>query len=369
MANRKSKVETVVNQQILRSAFEGKKVFVTGHTGFKGAWFCMLLNALGARVKGYALEPAGQPALYDLLQPLDVSHSVIADIRDKKRLHYELERFAPDYIFHLAAQPLVRRSYEIPAETFEVNAIGTANLLEALRGLAGKCTTLIITTDKVYENIEQNIAYKETDRLGGYDPYSASKACTEIVVDAFRNSFFNTGTYAAHQKAVASVRAGNVIGGGDFSQDRILPDIVRALEQQEPIAVRNPDAVRPWQHVLEPLTGYLQLARNLSQDLSLSGAYNFGPRPADHLPVRSLVDQAIQAWGSGSWTDVSDPAQPHEAGLLQLDIEKALTVLNWQPRLDAITAIQWTIDWYKAVATDTNAALAITQQQIAAYWS
>ena len=280
------------------SYYKGKKVFVTGNTGFKGAWLMACLHLAGAKVKGYALAPECENGLFSLLVPLEIGESVIADIRDKQRMQNEIVSFQPDFIFHLAAQPLVRRSYEIPAETFEVNAIGTANLLEAVNKLTAKCTVVVITTDKVYENKEQDILYNENDALGGYDPYSASKACTELVVSSFRNSFFNTKKYNQHHKAITSARAGNVIGGGDWSNDRIIPDIVRSLQKKESIDVRNPNAVRPWQHVLEPLSGYLQVGVLLDKDpLHFSKPYNFGPLPTDHLTVRQLVETAIESWG------------------------------------------------------------------------
>lgn len=329
------------------SYYHGKKVFITGHTGFKGSWLFTALHEAGALLKGYALEPEYK-GLFDLIKPMNFGGSVIADIRDKKRLEEEVLTFQPEFIFHLAAQPLVRRSYEIPAETFEINVVGTANLLEAVHQLKSKCTIVVITTDKVYENKEQDILYKESDRLGGYDPYSASKACTELVVSSFRNSFFNTATYDHHLKAIATARAGNVIGGGDRSKDRIIPDIVRFLENQQPVPVRNPFAVRPWQHVLEPLSGYLKLGVFLDQHPKLySTAYNFGPLPEDHLTVRELVEKAIEVWGEGSWTDESNPNQVHEAGLLKLNIELAAKELNWHPKLSAGEAIRWTIDWFK----------------------
>lgn len=341
-------MESLVNRSQLAAYYQGKKVFLTGHTGFKGAWLAAWLHSLGATVKGYALAPESEACLYNSLRLTELCDSVIADIRDRKRLSDEIISFQPDYIFHLAAQPLVRRSYRIPSETFEVNVAGTANLLEALRDLPGKCTVVIITTDKVYENKEIDVLYKESDTLGGYDPYSASKACTELVVSSFRNSFFNTAQYSNHHKAIASARAGNVIGGGDFSEDRIIPDIVRALKKQLPIDVRNPNAVRPWQHVLEPLGGYLLLGGLLNENHEIySGAYNFGPLPADHLTVQELVKLSIKVWGSGEWKDTSDPSQPHEATLLKLDITKATEQLNWKPKLDAAKAIEWTINWYK----------------------
>jgi len=341
-------METVVNLQQLQTWYSGRKVFVTGHTGFKGAWLTAMLQSLGATVKGYALAPAYKNGLFDLLEPLPAGRSVIADIRDKAALANALVSFKPDFIFHLAAQPLVRKSYLLPAETFEVNAIGTANLLEAMIPLPGKCTAVVVTTDKVYENKEQEILYNEGDRLGGYDPYSASKACTELVVSSFRNSFFNPLKLANHQKTIASARAGNVIGGGDWSEDRILPDIIRSLNSDETIAVRNPHAVRPWQHVLEPLAGYLVLAACLHENPALcSPAYNFGPLPGDHLTVKALVELAIKQWGGGQWKDVSDHTQPHEATLLQLDIKLAQKELHWQPKLSAREAIEWTINWYR----------------------
>ena len=329
------------------SYYKGKKVFITGHTGFKGSWLMACLQQAGAVVKGYALAPE-YDGLFNLIEPLQIAESIIADIRDKARLQKEINSFQPDFVFHLAAQPLVRRSYEIPAETFEVNVTGTANLLEAVSRLTSKCTVVVITTDKVYENKEQDILYKEEDTLGGYDPYSASKACTELVVNAFRNSFFNLDSYAVHQKAIASARAGNVIGGGDWSKDRIIPDIIRSLQNKEDINVRNPSAVRPWQHVLEPLNGYLLLGASLDADSNLySKSYNFGPLPQDHLSVKELVEAAISNWGGGHWVDGSAGTQVHEAGLLKLDISRAKKELGWRPKLSASEAIEWTISWYK----------------------
>lgn len=339
-------MEKVVDKNILSSFYKSKKVFITGHTGFKGSWLVALLNQLGAITKGYALEPENQNSLFNIL-PASYCESVIADIRDKDKLASEISLFQPDYIFHLAAQPLVRKSYKIPAETFEVNAIGTANLLEAVKGLTKKCNVIIITTDKVYENKEQDILYKENDRLGGYDPYSASKACTEIVVNSFRSSFFNNKDYKIHKKKIATARAGNVIGGGDFSVDRIIPDIVNALKNNEKINVRNPNAVRPWQHVLEPLNGYLLLGGLMNENKFLSDSYNFGPSQDDHIKVEQLVDIAIKIWGSGEWENILVANEPHEAGLLKLDISLAKKELNWQPKLQSANAVEWTIDWYK----------------------
>ena len=360
-------MESLVTKENLKNYFSGKRIFITGHTGFKGSWLTLWLLQLGADIKGYALAPEYENGLYNLLKSSNTFQSIINDIRNKEKLHEEMVTFQPDFIFHLAAQPLVRRSYKIPAETFEVNAVGTANLLEGANKLQKKCTVLIITTDKVYENKEQHILYNETDRLGGYDPYSASKACTEIVTNSFRNSFFNPDKYDSHQKSIATVRAGNVIGGGDFSEDRIIPDIIKALQNNNPITVRNPNAIRPWQHVLEPLGGYLLLAGLMNNEpLVFSGTYNFGPNPEDHLTVKELVGLSIKNWGNGNWRDMSDKGQPHEAELLKLDISKAKQKLNWIPKLTSTEAIDWTIDWYKK---NKNEVVGFTIDQINNYMS
>jgi CDP-glucose 4,6-dehydratase len=358
-------MENLVMQ--LQQYYKNKKVFITGHTGFKGSWLCAVLYKLNAEIKGYALEPEYIDGLYETLQPSINMQSIIADIRDKKRLKQEIESFEPDYIFHLAAQPLVRRSYKIPAETFDVNVVGTANVLEAIINLKKKCTVVVITTDKVYDNKEDNsVLYTEDDALGGYDPYSASKACAELVISSFRNSFFNVKNFDAHQKAIASVRAGNVIGGGDWNKDRIIPDIIRSLQNNKPIKVRNPNAVRPWQHVLEPLSGYLLLGRLLNDDAEkFSSSYNFGPLPNDHLSVKELVQTAIKIWGEGEWKDISNTNEPHEAGLLKLSIGRAQKELNWHPKLNAEQAIEWSIGWYKQPA---ESLAAYTFQQIENYF-
>jgi CDP-glucose 4,6-dehydratase len=348
------------------SYYRQKKVFVTGHTGFKGAWMLACLHRAGAIVKGYALAPEFE-GVYDDLKEQIPFESVIADIREKDRLTSEITSFKPDFLFHMAAQPLVRRSYEMPAYTFDVNVTGTANVLEALIPLGKKCTTVVITTDKVYQNKEQLLLYKESDTLGGHDPYSASKACTELVVSAFRSSFFSTGKYPFHQKSLATARAGNVIGGGDWSTDRLLPDIVRALSGRKEIEVRNPNAIRPWQFVLEPVSGYLKLGMLLDgSPAAFSKAYNFGPEPDDHLRVSQLVEAAVDEWGYGSWSDSSKPGQPHEAGLLQLDISEAKTDLNWHPKLSAREAIKWTLNWYKQPKAEK---LSYTFQQVDDFFS
>jgi len=345
-------MESVVNAN-LYTKYKNKKVFVTGHTGFKGSWLITWLTMLGAQVKGYALAPQNEKDIYNTVSKHITIESVLADIRDSKRLKEELLAFEPDFIFHLAAQPLVLYGYKNPVETFEVNTMGTAHLLEAVRSLTKKCTVVLITTDKVYKNIEQDYAYVEDDQLGGYDPYSASKAAAEIVIDSYKNSYFNSDQFSNHQKAIVSVRAGNVIGGGDFNEDRLVPDIIRALKNNETILLRNPGAVRPWQHVLEPLNGYLLLGALADNDvLKYAGAYNFGPDMDDHLTVKELVELAIKNWGSGNWKDITNANQPHEAGLLQLNITRAKNQLGWQPRLNSQQAIEWTIDWYKKSAQE-----------------
>jgi CDP-glucose 4,6-dehydratase len=341
-------MEKVVNEPNFFEFYKSKKIFVTGHTGFKGAWLLCWLQKLGAIVKGYSLPTETNKSLFELVKHNIQFENVFADIRNKELLKTEVENFQPDIVFHLAAQALVRRSYEIPSETFEVNAVGTANILEAVVNLKKKCTVVVITTDKVYENKEIDYHYKEEDTLGGYDPYSASKAATEIVVSSFRNSFFNSNNYEEHRKTIVCARAGNVIGGGDWSKDRIVPDIVNSLQNNKSIEVRNPNAVRPWQHVLEPLCGYLLLGMlAYSNGKETSNAYNFGPYPSDHLTVGSLVEKAIACWGSGNWEDTSTANQPHEAGLLKLDITKAQKELDWQPKLNSKQAIEWTINWYR----------------------
>ncbi|MCC2547923.1 CDP-glucose 4,6-dehydratase [Hymenobacter sp. BT175] len=351
----------------LKTTYAGKKVLLTGHTGFKGAWMLYWLHLLGAEVKGYALAPEGPVSLYDLLQGDTLCDSVIADLRDRDQLAKAVLDFQPDFIFHLAAQPLVRLSYDIPADTFEVNAIGTAFLLDAVRRLDKPCTVVLITTDKVYENKEWVYPYRESDRLGGYDPYSASKACAELVINSYTQSFFNPASYGQHRKGIAVGRAGNVIGGGDWAKDRIVPDIVRALQANQPVQVRNPQAVRPWQHVLEPIGGYLLLGAKLAADpIRYAGAWNFGPHLQDALPVASLVGIGLSAWGGGEYETPTLTNQPHEAGLLKLDISKALNELHWRPKYSAQESIHKTINWYKAL-NDGQRADALVRADIEAF--
>ncbi|MHA8083447.1 CDP-glucose 4,6-dehydratase [Aquirufa sp. A-Brett2-15D] len=355
----------MVNFQQLENTYKGKKVFLTGHTGFKGAWMLKTLSLLGAEIKGYALEPQTQNDLFHLIEGKKLCQSVIADLRDKERLESEIVVFQPDFIFHLAAQPLVRLSYEIPTETFEVNVIGTANVLDGVKRFQKKCSVVLITTDKVYYNNEWIYPYRENDRLGGYDPYSASKACAELLIDSYRNSFFNIKDYDKHLKGIAVARAGNVIGGGDWSKDRLIPDIVRSLMINNPIVIRNPNAVRPWQHVLEPIVGYLSLGMHLENEpLNFSQAYNFGPQSEDALSVEEMVQLAIDSWGSGEYQVENESNQPHEAGLLKLDISKVKSELNWVPKMNAIETISLTLDWYREFYNKEKNICDFSSQQI-----
>lgn len=360
-------MEKVVTVEGLRRAYSGKKVFLTGHTGFKGAWMLQILNWLGANVKGYSLAPEKSQDLYNQIDGDKLCYSsVIADVCDKQKLQVELGRFEPDFVFHFAAQPLVRRGYEMPSYTFMVNAQGTAHMLDAMRTLPGKTVGVMITTDKVYDNPERGLPFSEDDKLGGYDPYSASKASAEIVIDSFRRSFFNPSRYSEHNKSIAAARAGNVIGGGDYSDDRIVCDIVRAISFGETVGLRNPASVRPWQHVLEPLSAYLMLGAAMAEDpVKYATAYNFGPNPDDMLTVEDLTKVFIQHYGAGDYQDMSDSKAVHEAKLLLLNSEKAKAELGWESKLDARTAIQWTAEWY---ADKHHTAHEKCMKQIVAYF-
>jgi CDP-glucose 4,6-dehydratase len=328
--------------------FAGKKVFITGHTGFKGSWLTYWLHSLGAIVKGFSLWPITEPNLFSELAIDKSTDTVIGNINNAVLVQKELLSFQPDYLFHLAAQPLVRKSYKDPLDTFQTNVTGTANVLNAFRFLDKPCICVCITTDKVYQNHEWIYPYRENDPLGGYDPYSASKACAELVISSFTNSYFNLNTFAQHKKAIASARAGNVIGGGDWSEDRLLPDIVRALSNNGEIVIRNPKSVRPWQHVMEPLLGYMQLALCLKANASAySGAWNFGPSPEDNISVIELSNIVVDIWGKGDIKVTENEKAPHEARLLRLDISKAVGELRWTPKMPAEEAIQRTVKWYK----------------------
>lgn len=349
--------------------YRGKKVFVTGHTGFKGSWLVKLLSMVGADVMGYSLEPNTIPNLFSVFGIDSLCKSIIGDIRDKENLTKYILEFKPDFVFHLAAQPIVLTSYEEPSYTFDVNVIGTSNLLEAVKKLnKPNVNTIIITTDKVYENIEKDYAYKETDRLGGYDPYSASKAASEIVVSSFRSSFFNPKDFDKHKNKVVSVRAGNVIGGGDWAKDRLVPDIIRALSSKEQIVVRNPNSIRPWQHVLEPLCGYLHVGKLMNEGNLIEGAINFGPYDNDTLKVGDMVILAIEIWGNGEYNCPNINNKPHEANLLKLNIEKAIS-LGWHPRWNAKEALSKSLEWYKTYYQNPSQINDITIKQIEDYFN
>jgi CDP-glucose 4,6-dehydratase len=352
-------------------SFAGRSVFVTGHTGFKGSWLAIWLHAMGARVTGYSLAPPTNPSNFAAsgVRDLLAGHHE-ADLRDSASLSAALDAAAPDVVFHLAAQPIVRESYREPRETFEVNVMGTVNLLEAIRVLGRPCAVLAITSDKCYENREQIWGYREIDALGGHDPYSASKGAAEIVVASYRSSFFPPAQLQRHGVKLASVRAGNVIGGGDWAKDRIITDVVRHLQAGEPAPVRNPRAVRPWQHVLEPLSGYLTLAARMleSDERSWCDAWNFGPVPGEEIPVGQLVELFVRAWGQGAWQDVSNPDQPHEAGVLRLSIDKALHQLGWRPRWSVAEALRRTAEWFrKYYAGESPGMLAACMADIEEY--
>lgn len=353
----------------LSNIYKGKKVFLTGHTGFKGAWLLKIFSILQAEVKGYALEPQNNIDLYNLIKGDSLCNSVISDLRNKESLESEILSFEPDFIFHLAAQPLVRHSYEFPLETFEVNVNGTANLLNSARKLSKKCTIILITTDKVYYNNEWVYPYRENDRLGGYDPYSASKACCELVIDSFRNSFFHLNKLEQHKKGIAVARAGNVIGGGDWSKDRLIPDIINALNENRKVTLRNPKSVRPWQFVIEPLMGYLILGTKLFLDpINFSNAYNFGPNSNDVLTVESMVEKSITIYGNGGYKIEEEQNHPHEAGLLKLDISKANDELQWFPKYNSENAIKCTINWYKQFNDNRTNIDEFTEKQIREYF-
>ena len=355
----------------MRETYSGRKVLVTGHTGFKGSWLCEWLLALGAEVHGYALEPPTRPSLFNQLKLAKrIASHTIGDVRDLDLLVRTMRRVKPDFVFHLAAQPLVRLSYEKPAETFDTNVMGTVNVLEAARRIdrtqfGHQISVVCITTDKVYENNEKGRPFRETDPFGGHDPYSASKGACEIVISSYRRSFFGTSDSPVW---VASARAGNVIGGGDWAKDRIVPDAVRALCGGEAIPVRNKASTRPWQHVLEPLSGYLTLGAALAARErfdEVCGGFNFGPNPKDNRTVRELVEEILK-WRTGAWADRSDPAAVHEAGLLNLDIRKARRILGWKPRWNFSETVRQTVDWYGAVENGAD-PIEITQRQIGVY--
>jgi len=327
--------------------YKDKRILVTGHTGFKGSWLSIWLNELGAKVVGYGLEPYTENDNFIVTGLKDKIIDIRGDIRDYAKLQEVFVKYKPEIVFHLAAQAIVRRSYEIPKETYEVNVIGTLNVLECIRNTASVKVGIMVTTDKCYENKEQIWPYREADPMGGYDPYSSSKGCAELLIASYRNSFFNPKEFVKHGKAISSVRAGNVIGGGDWSKDRIVPDCVSALLNGKDIEIRNPKAIRPWQHVLEPLSGYLLLGiKMFDYPTEYASAWNFGPNSESIVPVKNIVDILVNKWGVGKWFHTSNQGY-HEATLLSLDCTKAKTYLNWTPKLTIEEALEFTVEWYQ----------------------
>lgn len=329
--------------------FNGKRVLITGHTGFKGSWLAIWLHELGAEIVGVGLDPFSEKDNFVLSGiGKKIKADIRADIRDGNKMKDIFVEYKPEIVFHLAAQPLVRLSYEQPVATYETNVMGTVNILEAIRATDSVKVGVMITTDKCYDNKEQLQGYKEDDPFGGYDPYSSSKGACEIAIQSWRRSFFNSEDYDKHGKSVASVRAGNVIGGGDWSKDRIIPDCIRALEANKPIEIRSPKSVRPWEHVLEPLSGYLLLAKTMwEHPTEYCEGWNFGPVNDSVSTVWDVASELIRQYGKGSLKDCSNPNAPHEAKLLMLDITKAKTRLNWNPRLNMKQCISLVADWYK----------------------
>ena len=364
MGERQGSLENVV---MSLGFWDGKSIFVTGHTGFKGGWLCTWLKELGAQVTGYSLAPSTHPSLFEAAGVADGMRSIIGDVRDFEGLGAALAQSNAEVVFHLAAQPLVRRSYREPRETYETNVMGTVNLLDALRGLPNVRAAVMVTSDKCYENREWLWGYRESEPMGGYDPYSNSKGCAELVTAAFRSSFFNSEGDARKRAGIASARAGNVIGGGDWAEDRLLPDMFRAISKGRALEVRRPQAIRPWQHVLDPLHGYLMLAERLWADAPrFSSAWNFGPADSEARPVSWIADRLVALWGDGAqWTARPDGAV-HEATYLKLDSSKARGLLEWSPRLSLDEALEYAVEWHRAFDAGRNMT-EFTRRQIEAY--
>jgi CDP-glucose 4,6-dehydratase len=358
----------MIPAQVSPSFWSGKKVFLTGHTGFKGSWLSLWLSSMGAQVTGYGLPPDTEPNLYTIfgVERL-ISRSYLMDIRRLENFRHCLEQAKPEILIHMAAQPLVGRSYKNPIHTYETNVMGTANVLESARGVDTIRSSIIVTTDKCYENKEWPWGYRESDALGGYDPYSSSKGCAELVTSAYRTSFFPLDDYKNHKHALATARAGNVIGGGDWSVDRLIPDAIRAFQNREAVIIRNPHSIRPWQHVLEPLSGYLILAQNLYDNGPLySSAWNFGPNDDDAISVRDLMNLFTYKWSNGaSWLG-GNIEQFHEAHYLKLDCSKSKSHLNWASRWDLNMALDAIIEWYREFE-NKNDMRAISLKQINLY--
>lgn len=340
---------------INRSFWKDRKVFVTGHTGFKGTWISLWLHSMGAEVTGYALNPPTEPSIFELCNINDLIKSIIADVRDRETLSRAMTDADPEIVIHMAAQPLVRESYRYPVETYETNVMGTVNLLEAVKDCNSVKAVVNVTTDKCYENKEWVWGYREDEPMGGYDPYSNSKACSELVTSSYRSSFFNAKDYHVHGVALASARAGNVIGGGDWAADRLIPDCIRSLIKGEEIIIRSPNAIRPWQHVLEPLSGYLALAEKLVKYGSkYAEGWNFGPDDNDAKTVEWIVDKMCEKWGQESSFRIDNAGHPHEANFLKLDCSKAKFQLGWYPKWSLETALDKVIEWTLAYKEGKN---------------
>lgn len=352
-----------MNLDIFDNFYKGKRILVTGHTGFKGSWLSIWLHELGADVIGVGLDPYSERDNFVLSGiGTKIMADIRADIRDGEKMKEIFKQYQPEIVFHLAAQPLVRLSYDIPVETYQTNVMGTINVMEAIRATDSVKVGVMITTDKCYENKEQIWGYRENEPMGGYDPYSSSKGAAEIAIASWRRSFFNPDQYEKHGKSIASVRAGNVIGGGDWALDRIIPDCIRALEAGKPIDIRSPKAIRPWQHVLEPLSGYMLLAKKMWESpTEYCEGWNFGPRAESISTVWEVASKVIENYGSGELRDLSDPNALHEAKLLMLDISKAKFRLGWEPRMDISQTIALTTAWYKQYHTNDPYTLCTRQ--------
>jgi CDP-glucose 4,6-dehydratase len=348
--------------KVMLDFYKNKKVFLTGHTGFKGTWLCRTLLQAGAEVTGYALEPPTTPSLFVQTRTEKEIHSITADVRDRDALIKAVTNAKPDIVFHLAAQPIVRFSYREPSVTYETNVMGTVNILEAVRLTSSEKSFVNVTTDKVYDNKEWHWGYRENENLCGYDPYSNSKSCSELVTYSYRNSFFNS----ENTPAISTARSGNVIGGGDYAEDRIIPDCIRAVNQKKEIIVRNPHSIRPYQHVLECLYGYLVLAEKQYSDKTLQGAYNFGPDDQSCVTTGSLAGLFCATWGSGATWQIQEDGGPHEANFLKLDCSKSKAVLGWKPRWDIQTAIEKTVEFAKYQSDSER--LACIEKQIKEYF-
>jgi CDP-glucose 4,6-dehydratase len=352
-----------------RSFWKGRNVFLTGHTGFKGSWLSLWLDALGAKVTGYALDPPTQPNLFEQAAVAGVVRSIRADIRDFARLKTALAECRPEVVIHMAAQSVVRRGYEDPIETYSSNVMGTVHLMEALRHLRQPCVVVNVTSDKCYASREWVWGYRENEPMGGQDPYSNSKGCAELVTTAYRESFFPPTSLERHGVALASARAGNAIGGGDWTGDQLIPDLMRAFLAGQTCLIRNPSAIRPWQFVLEPLRGYLMLAERLTEDAScFASAWNFGPAEVDAKPVSWLADELARLWGDHASWSYDSAMHPHESHFLKLDTSKARNCLDWQPALPLDQALQWIVEWYRAFHQGTD-LLRLTRMQIERYES